>query len=86
MKNKSYYLLSLGCAKNLVDSESIGSLLGTAGYQGLNSPEKAEFLIVNTCGFIKPAQDESLKELRDLAKNKKKGQVFNSCWLFNPTL
>ena len=74
MKNKSYYLLSLGCAKNLVDSESIGSLLGTAGFQGLESPEKAEFLIVNTCGFIKPAQDESLQELRHLAKNKKKGQ------------
>jgi ribosomal protein S12 methylthiotransferase len=75
MKNKSYYLLSLGCAKNLVDSESMGNLLGTGGYQGVDSPENAEILIVNTCGFIKPAHDESIHELQNLAENKKKGQI-----------
>lgn len=75
MKKKSFYLSSLGCAKNLVDSESIANLLGTAGFQGIEKPEQAEVLIVNTCGFIKPAQDESIEELRNLSKNKKKGQL-----------
>ncbi len=75
MKNKSYYLLSLGCAKNLVDSESIGNLLGNSGYIGVENANQAEILIVNTCGFIKPARDESIEELRKLAKNKKKNQI-----------
>jgi len=75
MKNKSYYLLSLGCAKNLVDSESMASLLGTAGFKGIEKPEHAEILIVNTCGFIKLARDESIEELQKLARKKKKGQI-----------
>ncbi len=75
MKNKSYFLLSLGCAKNLVDSESMSSLLLDAGYKSLHKPEQAEILIVNTCGFIKPARDESIEELQKLAKKKKKGQI-----------
>jgi ribosomal protein S12 methylthiotransferase len=75
MKKNSYYLLSLGCAKNLVDSQSIASLLNQAGYTGLEGPAKAEILIVNTCGFIKPARDESVEELRNLADKKKKGQL-----------
>jgi len=75
MKNKSYFLLSLGCAKNLVDSESMSSLLLDAGYKSLQKPEQAEILIVNTCGFIKPARDESIEELQKLAKKKKKGQI-----------
>lgn len=75
MKNKSYFLLSLGCAKNLVDSESIANLLGNSGYIGVDNANQAEILIVNTCGFIKPARDESLEELRKLAKNKKKKQI-----------
>jgi len=75
MKNKSYFLLSLGCAKNLVDSESMASLLLNSGYKSLQKPEQAEILIVNTCGFIKPARDESIEELQKLAKKKKKGQI-----------
>lgn len=74
IKPNSFYLLSLGCSKNLVDSSSISSLLTQDGYIGLESPEQAEVLIVNTCGFIKPASDESIQELRNLAKQKKKGQ------------
>jgi ribosomal protein S12 methylthiotransferase len=74
IKPNSFYLLSLGCPKNLVDSSSISSLLTQDGNIGLESPEQAEVLIVNTCGFIKPASDESIQELRNLAKQKKKGQ------------
>jgi ribosomal protein S12 methylthiotransferase len=75
MKENSYYLLSLGCAKNTVDSESMASLLGTAGFSAASKPGKAGVLIVNTCGFIKPAIDESIQNLRDLAKKKRRGQL-----------
>ena len=75
LKKETFYLLSLGCAKNLVDSDSISHLLTQGGLRGVEKPEQAEVLIVNTCGFIKPASDESITELRNLAKRKKKGQI-----------
>lgn len=70
-----YYLLSLGCAKNTVDSESIGQLLGHEGYRGAGSPEDASVLIVNTCGFIEAARQESIEALRELASGKRKDQL-----------
>jgi ribosomal protein S12 methylthiotransferase len=75
MKDKTYYIVSLGCAKNTVDSESIASLLGQNGYQGVNKPSQASVMIVNTCGFIAPARQESIEVLQDLAKKKKPGQL-----------
>jgi ribosomal protein S12 methylthiotransferase len=75
IKKETFYLLSLGCSKNLVDSDSIAHLLTQGGFKGLEKPDHAEVLIVNTCGFIKPASDESIAELRNLAKQKKKGQL-----------
>lgn len=74
MKNKTYFLVSLGCAKNTVDSTSMALLMEDAGYHAVEKPGQAQFLIVNTCGFIKPAREESLDELRELAKLKKRGQ------------
>ncbi len=75
LKKETFYLLSLGCSKNLVDSESIAQLLSQGGLKGVDNPDQAEVLIVNTCGFIKPASDESISELTNLAKRKKKGQI-----------
>lgn len=75
IKPNTFFLLSLGCSKNLVDSSSISTLLTQGGYSGTENPDQAEVLIVNTCGFIKPASDESFQELRNLAKQKKKGQL-----------
>jgi ribosomal protein S12 methylthiotransferase len=46
-----YYLLSLGCSKNTVDSESIAQVLADNGLRGVGDPAKAEVMIVNTCGF-----------------------------------
>ena len=74
-KSKSFYLLSLGCSKNTVDSESMAQLLGGAGFRGTDDPNKASVLIVNTCGFIGPAKEESVNALRELAKTKKDGQL-----------
>jgi ribosomal protein S12 methylthiotransferase len=70
-----YYLLSLGCSKNTVDSESMAQVMDNAGLRGVAEAEKAEVLIVNTCGFIGSAKDESIGALRDLAKTKKPGQL-----------
>lgn len=72
---KSFHLVSLGCAKNTVDSESMAQLLGGAGYQSTASANDAEVLIVNTCGFIGPAKDESYQVLGDLAAGKQAGQM-----------
>jgi len=72
---KSFYLLSLGCAKNTVDSESMAQLLGGAFYTGVAEPAKAGVLIANTCGFIGPAKEESVNALRELADGKKPGQM-----------
>ncbi len=72
--SKTFYLASLGCAKNTVDSESMAALLVQAGYDAVEKPNHASLLIVNTCGFIKPAREESIQVLKDLAKKKKNGQ------------
>jgi len=75
MKNSlRFYLLSLGCAKNTVDSQSMAQLLGNAGYARVADPAAADLLIVNTCGFIFPAREESLTVLRELAAGKQPGQ------------
>ncbi len=74
MDRNGFYILSLGCAKNTVDSESMAQLLREAGYRGTENPEQAEALIVNTCGFIGPARTESLQALRKLAAGKRAGQ------------
>jgi ribosomal protein S12 methylthiotransferase len=74
MKKQTYYLVSLGCAKNTVDSESMADLIDRAGYTPVSKPAQASVLIVNTCGFIRPAREESITVLRELADKKKTGQ------------
>lgn len=71
----SYYLLSLGCSKNTVDSESIAQVLNQNGMKGVGNPKQAEVLIVNTCGFIDAAKQESIDSLRELVEMKKGKQM-----------
>jgi ribosomal protein S12 methylthiotransferase len=73
--SKKYFLLSLGCSKNTVDSQSIAQLLDEAGYAAVDDARKASVLIVNTCGFIGPAREESVQNLRKLAESKKRNQI-----------
>ncbi len=75
MKSKSFHLVSLGCAKNTVDSDSMAQMLISSGYTPTDDPDKARVLIVNTCGFIGPAKEESLQVLGELGAKKKPGQV-----------
>ena len=72
---KQFYLLSLGCSKNTVDSESMAALLDRAGYGGTAEASEAAVLIVNTCGFIQSAREESMDALRELAAGKQPGQL-----------
>ena len=63
-------LFTLGCAKNLVDSERIASILEAAGAQVVHESRGASVAIVNTCGFIDPAKEESIEAVLDLADRK----------------
>ena len=75
MPKPRFFFLSLGCAKNTVDSQSMAVLLNRAGYDICERQEEADILIVNTCGFIEPARDESYAELRRLAEGKQPDQL-----------
>jgi len=75
MTKNTFHLVSLGCAKNTVDSDSMAQLLLRDGYRSMDDPDKAAVLIVNTCGFIGPAKEESYRVLGELAQAKRKGQV-----------
>ncbi|MBI4618638.1 MAG: 30S ribosomal protein S12 methylthiotransferase RimO [Desulfobacterales bacterium] len=66
-------LVSLGCPKNLVDTEVMLGLLIENGYRVSQREEEAEIIIVNTCGFIKEAKEESIETILELAELKKKG-------------
>jgi ribosomal protein S12 methylthiotransferase len=74
-KLSRFYLLTLGCPKNLVDSEGMSELLGMGGYRATDNPARADVLIVNTCGFLEAAKAESIGALRDLADIKRPGQT-----------
>jgi len=75
MNKKTFHLISLGCAKNTVDSDSMAQLLLQDGYRAVDRPAQASVLIVNTCGFIGPAKEESLSVLRELAGDKRRDQL-----------
>ena len=71
MKKPKVYLVSLGCSKNTVDSERVLKLLEEK-YQPTTNPEEADLILVNTCGFITPAKEESIETILELADIKKK--------------
>lgn len=75
VKIKTFHLVSLGCAKNTVDSQSMAYLLAGSGFRAVEAARQAEVLIVNTCGFIGPAREESLRALAQLADKKRPGQL-----------
>ncbi|MEW6522104.1 MAG: 30S ribosomal protein S12 methylthiotransferase RimO [Bacillota bacterium] len=66
-------MIALGCAKNLVDSERMLGVLRAAGFEITRDSNRADVLIVNTCGFIGPAKEESIKAVLDAARAKEFG-------------
>jgi len=71
---RRFYLLSLGCPKNTVDAEAMRGLLEEAGWRRTEQPADADVWIINTCGFIDEAREESYAALRELAQAKRPGQ------------
>lgn len=74
-KQKKVYFVSLGCPKNLVDSEIMLGKLAGANYSVTDKPEDADTVIVNTCGFIEASKKESIDTVLEMAELKKKGKL-----------
>ena len=63
--------ISLGCNKNLVDTEKTIALFKEHGYEIVSKPEEAEIIIINTCGFIESAKEEAINTILEMAEYKK---------------
>lgn len=70
-----YAFVSLGCPKNLVDSERMLGMLQLDGYQLVDDPSGADFAVVNTCGFIEAARDESYGAIDEMLQLKRQGKL-----------
>ncbi|REJ69034.1 MAG: 30S ribosomal protein S12 methylthiotransferase RimO [Planctomycetota bacterium] len=71
----TYSFISLGCPKNLVDSERMLGLLQVDGYELVDQPDGADFAVVNTCGFIEQARDESYGAVGEMLELKRAGRL-----------
>ncbi len=67
------WIESLGCAKNQVDSEVMLGVLNSAGFKAASAPDRSDLIIVNTCGFIEAATEESIDVILEMAEAKKTG-------------
>lgn len=74
-KNKKVHFVSLGCPKNLVDTEIMLGTLIKDGYQVTDNPQEADAVVVNTCGFIEEAKKESIDKVLEMAALKKTGKL-----------
>src|SRR6266852_6209159 len=75
MTKPTFAFVSLGCPKNLVDSERMLGRLSEQGYALVPDADGADVVVVNTCGFIEPARQESLGVIREMLALKKEGKV-----------
>lgn len=74
MSGRRVHIVSLGCPKNLVDSEVMGAALAEGGYLITDKPEEASVILINTCAFILPAKEESIEEILRMAAWKSGGK------------
>jgi ribosomal protein S12 methylthiotransferase len=73
--NEKIGFISLGCPKNLVDSELMLQKLAAAGYEIIDTPFGADVVIVNTCGFIEAAKQEAIDNILEMGQYKEDGSV-----------
>ena len=71
MKNKKILFISLGCDKNLVDSEVMLGILADRGFEMTDTEDDADIIIINTCCFINDAKEESINTILEMAEYKK---------------
>jgi len=74
IENMKAYIVSLGCPKNLTDTETIMEKLASKGCGFTNDPSEADLILVNTCAFLQSAKQEAIDTIKGLAKWKKKGK------------
>ena len=67
--------VSLGCPKNLVDSEKMLGVLKQSGFELVNEDQSPDAIVVNTCGFLEASKDESLEVIHDAIRRKNKGEI-----------
>ena len=67
--------ISLGCDKNLVDSEVMLGLLDAKGYRIVDEEQEADIIVINTCCFIHDAKEESIRTILEMAEYKKEGRL-----------
>ena len=77
MSKKKVDIITLGCSKNLVDSEQLITQLENVGYEVAHDPDKSEgdIVVVNTCGFIGDAKEESINMILEFAEAKETGDI-----------
>lgn len=68
-------IVTLGCEKNLVDSDMMAHLIDERGYELVDDPTQATVVIVNTCGFIDAAKEESVNKILEMGELKETGQL-----------
>lgn len=78
MKNKKILFISLGCDKNLVDSEVMLGILADRGFEMTDTEDDADIIIINTCCFINDAKEESINTILEMAEYKKDRSVQGS--------
>lgn len=72
---QKFNIVSLGCARNLVDSEVMAGILEKNDYQIVHEPSGADIVLVNTCGFIGPAKEESIEAILEVSRLKEAGKI-----------
>lgn len=71
----NFLLISLGCAKNLVDSEVMLGVLSSKGFRIVNDKSQADFIVINTCGFIQEAREESFRVIEETVRDKGRKKI-----------
>src|SRR6185295_15814487 len=74
-KSPSVAFVSLGCPKNLVDSEKMLGSLVDDGFKLVNSDQPADAIVINTCGFLEASKEESLDVIREAVERKAAGEI-----------
>src|SRR6185503_9699263 len=74
-QKQTFNIVSLGCARNLVDSEVMAGLLQKNDYEMVPEASDADVVLVNTCGFIGPAKEESIEAILEVSRLKEEGKV-----------
>lgn len=69
--------VSLGCSKNLIDTEMMIGVFKNNGFTIVNNPQTADIIVINTCGFIEPAKEEAINTILEMAEYKKNRKVQN---------